>query len=156
MVGNKRHAGGMKSAMNSLKKVTARIAEDDKRSQLTKTIDSHPDDCEGCDLCSAKRKTPLAVIVHPDGTTEERDITRHGDLKTLQKIVGGWIGPITVKFRDRFCDAFCNEYGKRSGLPANLAATVYYQAMYPGQPVAPIFGTVIIFPKSQKLQEHVL
>lgn len=62
--------------------------------------------------------TVKALVVHPDGTKEHRDI--EGDLETLSGIVGG---PIEFIFVTYGVHAYCHEEGKFEGLPPNPVAT---------------------------------
>lgn len=69
------------------------------------------------------------VILHPDGTKEERNVSRL-DIAQIQKLVGGYVERTKVRYEGRPRDCYLNEEGILRGLPWNNQVKLYAKAYW--------------------------
>ena len=82
----------------------------------------------------------MATIIRANG---EKEKTEDTSLENLQKIVGGWIEPIS------FYDGrtmYVNEDGNIAGLPVNMAALDVYD--FPDD-IPCVFGDVVVLNRGE-------
>lgn len=77
-------------------------------------------------------------VIQPDGKVEEFIQEKEPDLETLQRLVGGMIEAVTIKYRGKQTLAYINEEGKLNDLSQNRMATALWHNNFPSLSVKPI------------------
>jgi hypothetical protein len=73
------------------------------------------------------------LVIQPDGTYEQKETKKKElSLEQLQKLVGGYIELVHVKYKGRRYEAYVNEEGKLKNMPFNPKATALYHAAFGG------------------------
>ena len=73
-------------------------------------------------------KDGTLVVLKVDGTKEALRVPGELKVEQLQKLVGGWVEPVRIKYEGRMRTAFVNENGKLLGLKPNFRATCCFKA----------------------------